>query len=380
MKGCIIELSQKKSFSGRRYIKWIVHEIYKTSTEYNKNGISWKEEYVKNNLESAKGMPICVEFLDWNKSEPYGHGMTGVEDNEPVFENSVTVGFTENAFIDDIEVNGKKIRALIAEGYVFEQRYPRFTDWLKTKIFDGNIPETSVEICKKKDSENQVIIYEDGWKEKGRVPMVYDYSGSAILGIAPSDDNAVLLELNNKKERGSEMKETKDVIELSQRLEKTVDENEKLKNAVKEKETKIAELNSQVTALTKEFEVKASDYLNLKEESLKKDEQIQSLTVELNELKQFQKQELNKAMINELNSKLQDFDKAEIQFVQSKIDDFLKEPAREKLDSIVIEINSEIAKKVIEAKKAAKENKTNDDIYSSMYEYNSEDITDEELY
>lgn len=248
----ILELSQKQNASGRRYIRWVVHEIQNDVTQWNKNGISWSEQYVLNNIETAKNMPIVVQFIDYNKSEPWGHGyLSEVKGNEPIFEDSVVVGVATDASIETVEVNGKSIRALVAEGYIFEQRYSAFVDWLKTEMFDGKLPETSVEICVKKDSNNEVIIYDGGWKEKGRVPMIYDYSGSAILGIEPSDDNAVLLELNSKFNKEEKMDKTENalIVELNGKVETKINEINTLNNKIKDFEVDIAKKDEKITEL-----------------------------------------------------------------------------------------------------------------------------------
>lgn len=40
------------------------------------------------------------------------------------------------------------------------------------------------------------IIYRDGWKQTGRIPTIYDYSGFCIITIKPADDTAMLLEFD----------------------------------------------------------------------------------------------------------------------------------------------------------------------------------------
>lgn len=136
MKSSILELNQNKKISGRTYVKWVVHEIHSDTSQFNKNGITWKESFVQSNIESVKGMPLCVEFMGWEKDEPFGHGMTEVKDGVPLFENSVVVGVTENGYIETIEINGESKRVLVGEGYIYNQRYPKFVQWLKSKMFE----------------------------------------------------------------------------------------------------------------------------------------------------------------------------------------------------------------------------------------------------
>jgi hypothetical protein len=392
-------LSQKQNASGRRYIRWVVHEIQNDDSQWNKNGISWSEKYVLNNIETAKNMPIVVQFLDYNKSEPWGHGyLSEVKGKEPIFEDSVVVGVTTDANIETVEVNGKSIRALVAEGYIFEQRYSAFVDWLKTEMFDGKFPETSVEICVKKDSDNEVIIYDGGWKEKGRVPMIYDYSGSAILGIEPSDDNAILLELNSKYNKEDKMEKTENalIVELNNKIETKTNEINTLSNKVIElegvitkKDEKVTELNASVENIQK----KSDEDLNLvttelntaKEALLGKDNEISTLTSEINELKTFKKEAENKELIAELNDALKDFTEKEKEIVKSKFETFSAEPTKEKINEIVSEVNSYIARTILDSRKNKDiQNEANSvaDVYGDVMELNNDKtpISYEELY
>lgn len=401
MKGSVLEINQSKKYAGRTYIKWVAHEIYDSEMNYNKNGISWKESYVLNNLESIKGMPIAAEFLDsYEKDEPYGHGLTDIKDGQPLFEDSVVVGATEDAYIDTIEINGEQKKVLICQGYLYNQRYPKFVQWLKSKMYDGNVPDTSIEVSAKEG--NDFIIYESGYKEKGRVPMEYDYSGSALLGIEPADNSAVLLELNNKKykeENSMSEKDTKVISELNEKLEARINEINSLKNQVKDltsaKESEVAELNQQLEAKTNELneviEAKTTE-LNSAIEELKEvkgkleasESQAKEMETELNELREFKKEATDKELVAELNSKLGKYTDEEKEVAKEKIEACQKEPSSELIKEIVSEINSSIAQKIVEERsKQTKvvENNSADDIYSDVIEVNSsEEVSVEDLY
>lgn len=177
---------------GRRKVKVVLHEIYPDRTHWNRNGITYLEQYTRDNADSVKGMPLCAEFLDDDKEMPYGHGLTGQIRNMPVFEDSVQVGAFEDWSIEDIEIEGKKRRCLCATGYINESRYPNFVKWLEKQIENGSPVYGSVEMTGTKDNDGE-IIYEDGWKEKGRVPMIYDYIGHCLISITPADDAALML-------------------------------------------------------------------------------------------------------------------------------------------------------------------------------------------
>lgn len=176
---------------GRRKIKLALHEIYPDRTHWNRNGITYLEQYTRDNADSVKGMPLCAEFLDDDKEVPYGHGLTGQLRNMPVFEDSVQVGAFEDWSIEDVEIDGKMRRCLCATGYINESRYPKFVEWLEKQLESGSPVYGSVEFSGTKDNDGE-IIYDGGWKEQGRVPMVYDYIGHSIISIAPADDAALV--------------------------------------------------------------------------------------------------------------------------------------------------------------------------------------------
>lgn len=376
-----IELSSKNKVTGRRKIKAVIHEIYENDSEYNKNGISWNEKYTKHNLDTVEGMPICVEFLDYEKSEPFGHGDTGIKDGRPLFEDSVMVGIFEQGNIENIKVKDKKIKALVGTGYINEQRYPLFVRWLISKMHDKNSPEGSVEICAKDGQD--AIIYDGGWKEKGRIPEIYDYTGYCILGIEPADDSAVILELNNKfknKKEENPMSE-KIITELNEKIETKTNEINELKNDVKEKENKIKELNSKLEKKEKEIN-------ELKKDKEKVDKEKKDVEGELKEVKAEKKKLDDKNLIGELSEKLEAYAEEEKEIVKDKIEKFEKEPSKELLGEIIGEINNAIAQKVLEGrnnqekkKVESEKNSKVEDIYGDIYETNSDDeITIDDLF
>lgn len=197
----IFEISSESKIAGRRPIKVILHEIFPNDTTWQTNGISWNETYVLNNLHSVSGMSIVVEFLTDERDIPYAHGMTEIRntDNLPLFEDATMVGHFDRAYVDDVEIEGVKKRVLIAEGTLDEMRYPKFVAWLREHMEKG-VVKGSVEIVGKAEHDGH-IIYSGGWKEQGRVPQIYDYSGYAILSVTPADEAAIVMELNNKMEQ-----------------------------------------------------------------------------------------------------------------------------------------------------------------------------------
>lgn len=177
-----LEISQATNPNGRRRVKIVLHEIYPDNTRWNINGISYLEQYTRDNADTVKGMPLCAEFLDNDKEIPYGHGLTGQIKNMPVFEDSVQVGVFEDWSIEDIELEDGMHRCLCGVGYINEARYPKFVKWIEDKIADGITIRGSVEFVGTKENDGE-IIYDGGWKEQGRIPMIYDYSGYCILSL-----------------------------------------------------------------------------------------------------------------------------------------------------------------------------------------------------
>ncbi|CAI6287716.1 hypothetical protein NHM07_07900 [Bacillus subtilis] len=359
MRSAILEINNQRKVSGRTFVKWVVLEIHENNTQYNKNGITWIEKHVNANLNSIKDMPLCVEFIDCENSEPFGHGMTEIKDGTPLFENSTVVGVTTNGYIDTIEVNGQQKRVLIGEGFIYNQRYPKFVQWLKSKMFDGEFPETSVEISAVEGSSS--IEYDGGYKEKGRIPMRFDFIGDAILGIDPADDAAVLLEqsmaktqdealveLNNKLNIENKALETK-VVELNEALKKKDEELNAAVKAAKDEKAKVEE---------KEKEIKKA-----KEEKEKAD-------AELNSLKDFKQNAENEKLKSELNQDLNKYTEKEKSVAKEKIELFSKSPSLELKTQILSEINSSIAQSFIaqrQKNQSTETNSTNDkDIFSEI--------------
>lgn len=200
----ILEINQ--NISGRRKIKIVLHEIYPNTSEWNENGITWLEQYTRDNADTIKGMPLCAEFVDNDKDIPYGHGLTGIKGNIPVFEDSVQVGAFEDWSIEDLEIDGKIHKCLCGTGYINENRYPNFCAWIDKQIAENNKIFGSVETTGTPENSGE-IIYQDGWKEKGRIPMIYDYSGYCIVTIKPADDTAMLLEFDKAKQERNETPE-----------------------------------------------------------------------------------------------------------------------------------------------------------------------------
>jgi hypothetical protein len=325
----------------------VLHEIHQDRNHYNKNGISYNEQYVRDNADSIIGMPICATFLDSEKDIPYDHGMTGQDGNMPLFENSVQVGSADGWSIEDIQINGEKHKVLIAEGYINQQRYPHFVEWLENKINDGDTIYGSVEFVGKGKNK---IVYDGEPVEKGRVPKVYDYSGYCILTVEPSDDSAILIELNQKIKEDEKVDE-KTLNQIISAVENKITELN-TKNA--DYESKIAEMNEIISTKDAEIATLTDEKATAETNACQKDEKIN----ELNGLVETMKAELNElkksAKIAELNSALGDFSDDEKNMAKDKLDKFNADPmgCGIEVNDIVTEINACIGAETKKKEKA----------------------------
>lgn len=382
MLGKILEISKQTSKGGRVPIKIALLKIHEDEKETNKNGLHWKEEYVLNAIDSVKLMPICASFCDETKSTPLDHGLTGEEiDNdgvrEPLFENSETVGCFESANIEDVNINGNDIRALVANGFLYNQRYPNFVKWVRQNKALGNV-DSSIEIMGLETNDNKIVYEESEPKDEFRTPKEFVFSGTSILSVSPADDNAIVLEVaqkqENKEDKTLDEKELKELIQST--ISETNSKNEELlakitelnstisekDSVIAEKEEKIVELNATVEQVQKALD-------DLKKEHETYWAERDALEKELGALKA-------KARIGELNAAIEGFSDEEKKYAESEINSFNEKPLEGNIDAIVDKIYAGIGqaskKADAEAKVAeqnsAKENKDNEviDIFSEM--------------
>ena len=231
-------------------------------------------------------------------------------------------------------------------------RYPKFVAWLKDKMEHGTV-KGSVEIVGRPENENR-IIYDGGYKEKGRIPEIYDYSGYAILGIRPADDTAIVMELNNKtqkikEETGMDEKMMSQAVELiKSSVTQTINE---LNNKSGEYEKKIAELNDSVAAKDAEISELNEKLAAANASVAEKDQTIESQTAELNSLKDANTALEKEKKIAELNSALAEFSQEEQDLAKAEIEAF-------KADPMSVEINSITSKICVEMVRKNKETRT----------------------
>jgi len=376
------EISEAPSPDGRRRIKLALHEIYDSEDRWNLNGITYLEEYTRKNANSIIGMPFCATFLDDDKEIPYDHGMTGADGAMPLFENSEQVGAADGWEITDIEVDGETKKVCLAVGYINQQRYPNFVKWLETQK-ELKIPVFgSVEFVGTK--ENQQIIYRDGWKEQGRIPSDYVYSGFCILSVQPSDSSAIMVEFNQLNNiNNNNIKEDTQVMDEKQMdllitsvksaISETNSKNEELT-------TKIAELNETITTKDSEIETLNGKVTEINSAVESKEAEL----VEINALVEQMKAELNQSKkenaINELNQALVNFTEDEKVYAKEDIDLFNEDYTKVEVNNIITKINAGIGAKTKELQIAeinsAKNQPKLDDIFGSVDEVDTTNIVD----
>jgi hypothetical protein len=182
---------------------------------HNENGITWIEDYVNSNIDSLIGAAYKVTFIDDDKTIPSGHGdMQYDDDGNVIFPDSDTVGSIQKAYVDNVELDGELTKALVTEGYLYNQSYPNFVEWLRDESHSGTV-YGSIELNGKGKSKN--IVYANGGKNSddtpkiGRQPKVFDFTALAILSdfVPPADKFSQVLELNSKQKEGANLKKIK---------------------------------------------------------------------------------------------------------------------------------------------------------------------------
>lgn len=343
----IYEISSENKIAGRRPIKVVLHEIFPDNTRWQENGISWKEEYVQANLYSVIGMSIVAAFLTEDRDVPYDHGMTDVreEDKLPLFEDATMVGHFEKAYVDDVEIDGVTRRCLVAEGTLDEMRYPKFVAWLRENMAES-VVKGSVEIVGKPEHDGY-IIYSGGWKEEGRIPQYYDYSGYAILGVKPADEAAIVMELNNKKlDKEDETMDEKTKNELVTAVSGAVAE---VNSKWEEYWAKVDALNAEITQLKADIAQKEADIAQVTADFEKANAAKKAAEVGLTEANAAKEaaeaslveanakiaEMLNAAAVAELNAALAPYTEEQRAVAKEEIDAFNANPGSVEINSIV---------------------------------------------
>lgn len=375
MLGNILEISKRSNKNGRVPIKVALLKIHDNAEDTNKNGLHWKKEYVEAAMESAIGMPFCAEFVDETKEVPLGHGLTGQIVNsdglpEPIFENSEVVGTCNEISIETVkDAEGNDIEVLVGSGFLYAQRYPNFVKWVRKNYALGKVC-TSIEIMGTPENDNKIVFEEEEPTEDFRSPMRYVFSGSAILSVLPADDEAIVLEVAEKKQN-KEDKETMEfnMDEIKSTIHSTISE---LNDKSQTYENQIAELNSTIEAKDAELADKNAKISELNASV----EQLQATLDKLNadhqtywEEREILEKELAKAKVaeklaelditlGEFNADEQEVAKEDIDKLKTEINAAEKKDDLENVTSEINSIKSKICMNIVaEQKKAESEAK-----------------------
>lgn len=394
------ELSSRKNKNGRRHFKAILYEIFPDScideagqvgTIYNENGITWIKEYCESALPSIQGMSLKCEFLDDERTELCGHGETEncSEDGLPVFENAVVIGTFDKGYIKEVEVaDGQKKTVCIGEGTIDGLCYKNFCKKLEEDIKKGNAPFGSVEILKTGDNEG--IVYKYGYKEFGRIPMIFEHSGYALLGVRPADQTAKILELNSKEDKNI-MDETQVKAIASDVVNSMMNVTMELNKCKEECENKISEANTELEkVIAEKNEVEASaEQLKKALEDLQKEydelnKKWDELWNERNTLEKALSEAQAKERISEMNAAISDFSDEEKEYAKDEIDAFNKDPHSIEINSIVSKIWEGVGKKAktdaeVAATVAAEQNSSKLNLDDIFAEVGSKDISAEDM-
>lgn len=383
----IFSESKKKGQNGRRKFKAILYQIFPDScvdeeaqagTQYNKNGITWLREYCEKALPSIKGMSLKCEFLDEERTELCGHGMTDIEDGIAIFENAVVIGTFSEGYIDEVELpNGEKITACIGVGEIDSSCYNNLCKKLDEDIANGIYPSGSVEIMRTEDNDG--IVYKYGYKDYGRIPTEFIHSGYAILGVTPSDQNAKLVELN---ETQKEDIDTMNDAEIKALVEQTVtsmmNHTAEINQCKDDCEKQIAELNATLETVTAEKNEAIANSEKIQaaldecrkelEETYKK---LDGLYEEMDALRDELGKAKAKERVGELNAAIATFTDAEKEYAKAEIEAFTADPIASEINSVVNKIWEGIGKKAKEDAVVAEQNAANqrtsvEDIFSAV--------------
>lgn len=387
----IVEIGSRMARGGKRPIKLVMHRIMDSADDYQENGISWKEEYVLKALESAFPTPITVTYLTKGTTaedtEISGHGLVGETTDAdgltiPNYsDDSEIVGSITGAKITTLNLDGKDTKVLLADGVIFEHRCKGFAAWLKKNVPLGTVMG-SVEIVGLPENDN-CIIYEDGYKEKGRVPMAYAYSGHSILSssVEPADDSCHVLEINqtSKEEKNMDESIRAAVEELKTEFKAVFDKNEaltaevnELRAACNEKDAKVVEVNATVeqlnaakAAVEADLEKKQAEI----EEAWRKCDELcaerKAIEAELGKMKAEKR-------IAEMEGAIAQFTDEERAMAAAEIDAFKADPMNVEINTITDVIYREIGKQRKEAKEEQKSVENNEkqedaNIYSEIF-------------
>lgn len=391
----LFEINNKQEKkTGYKRFKLILAEIYdkscivdETGTKYNDNGITWIDEYVENVKDTLIGSSVTVEFADDSKTDILGHGETGqYKDGVPLLSNATTIGHFDKAYIDEVtDDDGEAKKVFVGEGTLDYMRYSDCIDLLSEKLSNNETIYGSVEIVRTEN--NPALVYLYGYKDIGRIPTEFEFSGYALLGcgVQPSDHTASLLELNNKNNKNEE-----EIITMDEKTLGMITDS--IKATISECNSKNEEFESKITELNSALEIKTNEVNSLTEKVSELEaslatakSEVEAISAEKNTLVD----ELNSVKVeqkkSELNTALAGFTDEQKEYAKAEIEAFNADPIKSEINSITAKIYEGIGKATIasEAEKAkiiAEQNSKKIDIFADVDDTSTNSNDDGSIY
>ena len=358
------EVSSKEN-EANKHFKIILHEIYDESyfddangvaNKVNSNGLGWRRKWVEKALPTINGAWLRAEFIDEDRVETDGHGMVGVRENGlPDFSDAVTIGRFTNGYIDEIEEDGEKKTVCVGEGELDALCYPNFVEHIQEQLENNESVYGSVEILK--TDGNDAIIYEYGYHNDQRIPMVYRYSAYAVLGLAtPADFTAKVVEVNeNKRKEDNQMNDvdiqaivSQAVAEICACLKENESKDEQMQSAC---DAKVKEANELIDVANMERDEAKADIAKVQAALDSCRSELEAKEKECNDLyeeakaikKELAKMKADKR-ISEMNSAIANFTEAERKYAEAEIEAFKNDPIASEINTITSKIYEGIGK------------------------------------
>lgn len=391
----LFEINNKQEKkTGYKRFKLILAEIYdkscivdETGTKYNDNGITWIDEYVENVKDTLIGSSVTVEFTDDSKTDILGHGETGeYKDGVPLLSNATTIGHFDKAYMDEVtDDDGETKKVFVGEGTLDYMRYSDCIDLLSEKLSNNETIYGSVEIVRTEN--NPALVYLYGYKDIGRIPTEFEFSGYALLGcgVQPSDHTASLLELNNKNNKNEE-----EIITMDEKTLGMITDS--IKATISECNSKNEEFESKITELNSALEIKTNENNDLSDKIEKLQKAIQDMETE-REGFYAERDALEKELgtlkaekrLAEMNAALANFTDEQKEYAKAEIEAFNADPIKSEINSITAKIYEGIGKATIasEAEKAkiiAEQNSKKIDIFADVDDTSANGNDDGSIY
>jgi hypothetical protein len=391
----LFEINNKQEKkTGYKRFKLILAEIYdkscvvdETGTKYNDNGITWIDEYVENAKDTLIGSSVTVEFADDSKTDILGHGETGqYKDGVPLLSNATTIGHFDKAYIDEVtDDDGETKKVFVGEGTLDYMRYSDCIDLLSEKLSNNETIYGSVEIVRTEN--NPALVYLYGYKDIGRIPTEFEFSGYALLGcgVQPSDHTASLLELNNKNNKNEE-----EIITMDEKILGMITDS--IKATISECNSKNEEFESKITELNSALEIKTNENNDLSDKIEKLQKAIQDMETEREGFyaeRDALERELGtlkaEKRLAEMNAALANFTDEQKEYAKAEIEAFNADPIKSEINSITSKIYEGIGKATIaseteKAKVLAEQNSKKIDIFADVDDTSTNSNDDGSIY